>query len=157
MRFFSIKMTPVQSITDIILSSFLTNTAPQNTYLIVHYHLFYFNDHKYPKGSCSYEMDWPTSRHGHKYTKHNMSLNIIRGGSRAAATSKMECFFLIIVNGIQPLTIIIKHSILDVAAALDPPLIMIVICIKQYPSSIWSSIHEILKRHRGWVEKKFCL
>ena len=35
-------MTPVQSITDIILSSFLTNTAPQNTYLIVHYHLFYF-------------------------------------------------------------------------------------------------------------------
>ena len=50
-------MTPVQSITDIILSSFLTNTAPQNTYLIVHYQLFYFNDHKYPKGSCSYEMD----------------------------------------------------------------------------------------------------
>ena len=140
MRFFSIKMTPVQSITDIILSSFLTNTAPQNTYLIVHYHLFYFNDHKYPKGSCSYEMDWPTSRHGHKYTKHNMSLNIIRGGSRAAATSKME-----------------KHSILDVAAALDSHLIMIVICIKQYPSSIWSSIHEIVKRHRGWVEKKFCL
>ena len=140
MRFFSIKMTPVQSITDIILSSFLTNTAPQNTYLIVHYHLFYFNDHKYPKGSCSYEMDWPRSRHGHKYTKHNMSLNIIRGGSRAAATSKME-----------------KHSILDVAAALDSHLIMIVICIKQYPSSIWSSIHEIVKRHRGWVEKKFCL
>ena len=49
---------------------------------------------------------------------------IIRGGSRAAATSKMECF-MIIVNGIQPLTIIKKkHSILDVAAALDPPLII---------------------------------
>ena len=44
-----------------------------------------------------------------------------RGGSRAAATSKMECF-VIIVNGFQPLTIITKHSILDVAAALDPPL-----------------------------------
>ena len=29
---------------------------------------------------------------------------------------------LIIVNGFQPLTIITKHSILDIAAALDPPL-----------------------------------
>ena len=48
---------------------------------------------------------------------------IVRGGSRAAATSKMECF-LIIVNGFKPLTIIKKHSILDVAAALDPPLIV---------------------------------
>ena len=44
-----------------------------------------------------------------------------RGGSRATATSKMECF-VIIVNGFQPLTIITKHSILDVAAASDPPL-----------------------------------
>ena len=43
----------------------------------------------------------------------------IRGGSRAVATSKMECF-IIIVNGFQPLSIITKHSILDVAAALDP-------------------------------------
>ena len=43
------------------------------------------------------------------------------GGSRAAATSKMECF-MIIVNGWKPLTIITKHSILNVAAALDPPL-----------------------------------
>ena len=47
---------------------------------------------------------------------------IIREGSRAATTSKMECF-VIIVNGFLPLTIITKHSILDVAAALDPPLI----------------------------------
>ena len=46
--------------------------------------------------------------------------NIHRGGSRAAAKSKMERF-VIIVNGFQPLTIITKHSILDVAAALDPP------------------------------------
>ena len=44
-----------------------------------------------------------------------------RGGSRAAATSKMECF-VIIVNGWNPLTIITKHSILDVATALNPPL-----------------------------------
>ena len=44
-----------------------------------------------------------------------------RGGSRTAATSKMECV-VIIVNGFQPLTIITKRSILDVAAALDPPL-----------------------------------
>ena len=45
-----------------------------------------------------------------------------RGGPRAAATSKMERF-MIIVNGSKPLIIITKHSILDVAAALDPPLI----------------------------------
>ena len=48
-----------------------------------------------------------------------------RGGSRAAATSKMECF-VIIVNGFQPLTIITKHSILDVAVVLDPPVYKIV-------------------------------
>ena len=41
-----------------------------------------------------------------------------RGGSRDAATSKMECF-VIIVNCFQTLTIITKHSILDVAAVLD--------------------------------------
>ena len=44
-----------------------------------------------------------------------------RGGSRTAATSKMERL-VIIVNGWKPLTIITKRSILDVAAALDPPL-----------------------------------
>ena len=43
-----------------------------------------------------------------------------RGGSRTAATSKME-LFVIIVNGFQPLTIITKCSILDVATVLDPP------------------------------------
>ena len=42
----------------------------------------------------------------------------IRGGSGAAATSKMERF-VIILNGFQPLTIITKRSILDVAVALD--------------------------------------
>ena len=44
-----------------------------------------------------------------------------RGGSMAAAISKMERF-VIIVNGFQLLTIITKRSILDVAAVLDPPL-----------------------------------
>ena len=41
-----------------------------------------------------------------------------RGGSRVAATTKMEGF-VIIVNGFQPLNIITKRSILDVAAAPD--------------------------------------
>ena len=45
----------------------------------------------------------------------------IKGGSRAATTSKMECF-VIKLNGFQPLAIITKRSILDVAAALDLPL-----------------------------------
>ena len=49
---------------------------------------------------------------------------LVRGGSRAASTSKMERF-LIIVNGFQPLIIITKHSSLDVAAALDPPLLVL--------------------------------
>ena len=44
-----------------------------------------------------------------------------RGGSRTAAGSKKE-LFVIIVNGLKPLTIITKSSILDVAAILDPPL-----------------------------------
>ena len=49
---------------------------------------------------------------------------IIRGGSRTATTSKME-HFAIIVNGWKPLTTITKCSILDVAAILDPPLIIV--------------------------------
>ena len=40
--------------------------------------------------------------------------------------------FVIIVNGFQPLTIITKHSILDVAAALDPPLV--VLCLEKIKS-----------------------
>ena len=50
-----------------------------------------------------------------------ISQNSFRSGSRTAATSKME-LFMIIVNGFQPLTIITKRSVLDVAAVLDPPL-----------------------------------
>ena len=47
--------------------------------------------------------------------------NTSRRGSRAAATSKMERF-VIIVKDWKPLTIITKRSILDAAAVLDPPL-----------------------------------
>ena len=50
-------------------------------------------------------------------------IQYIRRGSRAAATSKMEQF-VIIVNSWKPLTIITKRSVLDVAAGLDPPLIL---------------------------------
>ena len=49
-----------------------------------------------------------------------------RGGSRTAATSKMKLpavnYYHKALHGFQPLTIITKHSILDVAAVLDPPL-----------------------------------
>ena len=51
-------------------------------------------------------------------------MSVSRVGSRTAVTSKMERF-VIIVNGFQPLTIITKRSILDVAAVLDPPLVSI--------------------------------
>ena len=34
---------------------------------------------------------------------------------------------------------------------------MMVICIKQHLSNIWSSIHEEVKQHWGWVEKKRCM
>ena len=63
---------------------------------------------------CNSKKIWNFNR-----TKFEM---ISRGGSMAAATSKMERF-VIIVNSFQPLTIITKRSILDVAAALDLPLI----------------------------------
>ena len=47
--------------------------------------------------------------------------NTSRDGSRTATASKMERF-VIIVNGRKSLSIITKHSILDVVAVLDPPL-----------------------------------
>ena len=46
----------------------------------------------------------------------------MRGGYRTAATFKIAVF-LIIVNGFQPLTIITKFSVFDVASVLDPPLV----------------------------------
>ena len=59
--------------------------------------------------------------------KYGKLLFDVRSGSGTAATSKMERF-VIIVNGWKPLTIITKHSILDAAAALDPPLDVIFDC-----------------------------
>ena len=59
---------------------------------------------------------------------------ISKGGSRTAATSKVE-LFVMIVNGFQPLSIIAKSSTLDVAAVLDLSLISMVlydICLKKY-------------------------
>ena len=44
-----------------------------------------------------------------------------RGRSRAAAASKTERF-VIIINCWKSVTIITKHSILDVVPTLDPPL-----------------------------------
>ena len=32
--------------------------------------------------------------------------------------------------------------------------IMMVVCIKQHLSNIWISIHEKVKQHWGWTEKK---
>ena len=53
-----------------------------------------------------------------------IATEVVRGGSRAAATSKGE-LFVIIVNGWKPLTFITKSSTLDVAAVLDPPLVVL--------------------------------
>ena len=34
---------------------------------------------------------------------------------------------------------------------------MMVICIKQHLRNIWSSVHEKINQHWGWVEKKCAL
>ena len=57
----------------------------------------------------------------HRFLVHYLFSKSHRGGSRTAATSKMDRL-VIIVNGWKLLTIITKCSILDVAAVLDPPL-----------------------------------
>ena len=36
-------------------------------------------------------------------------------------------------------------------------IMMTAICIKQHVSNIWSSIHEKVEQHWGWVEKNYCL
>ena len=46
---------------------------------------------------------------------------MFRGGSRTAATSKVERF-VILVNRWKPLAIITKRSVLEFSAVLDPPL-----------------------------------
>ena len=59
-----------------------------------------------------------------KCSEKQQPFQMYQRSSRTAATSKMEVF-VIIVNGFQPLTIITKCSILDVAAVLDPPLCIV--------------------------------
>ena len=61
-----------------------------------------------------------TPHHVVRLIGHQPRISVRRGGSRTAASSKME-HFVIIVNGWKPLTIITKRSILDIAAVLDPP------------------------------------
>ena len=34
---------------------------------------------------------------------------------------------------------------------------IMVMCIKQHLSNIWSSIHEIVQQHWGWIQKKAVL
>ena len=36
-------------------------------------------------------------------------------------------------------------------------IMMLILCNKQHLSNIWSSVHEKVKQHWGWVEKKRCL
>ena len=49
----------------------------------------------------------------------------MRVGSRTHVGSEVE-FFLIIVNGFQPLALVIRYSILDLEVVLDPPLFNII-------------------------------
>ena len=61
----------------------------------------------------------PTTVHTGSTPVFESTQRWIRVGSRTAATSKMERI-VILANGFQPLTIITKRSIFDVAAVLDP-------------------------------------
>ena len=72
--------------------------------------------------------EWDLFKVGSKKTWWSALRDVnVRGGSRAAATSKMERF-VIIINGLKPLTIITKRSLLDVEEALDLPLAVICFC-----------------------------
>ena len=70
-----------------------------------------------------FDVAWISRLYFEKHESLCFIYAIFRGGYRAAATSKME-HFVIIVNDWKPLTIITKRSILDVATALDRPLIL---------------------------------
>ena len=61
----------------------------------------------------------------------------IKNGSRTVATSKMECF-VIIANDWKPLTILIMHSILDIATALLWCLTTYTSNLKQCISLFWN-------------------
>ena len=76
-----------------------------------------------------------------------------RDGSRIAGTSKMERFVMI-VNDFRPLTIVTKRSILDVAAALDPPLGRLLLSIN-FTVKCELVLSELRKTvlHRGFILK----
>ena len=88
----------------------------------------------------------------HTIAVQSKKTNHSRDRSRAAATSKMECF-VIIVNGWKLLTIITKHSILDVAVALNPPLHRMKM-IGDIPMEISSRHRTNDVKHRGVPEGK---
>ena len=88
----------------------------------------------------------------------------MRGGSRTAATSKVE-LFVIIVDGWKLLTIITKSSTLDVAAVLDPPMTLAFFKAFYLSSSapdVRSKLSQIAPRdkgnslHRSEGVEKFC-
>ena len=66
---------------------------------------------------------------------------IARSGSRAAATSKMERFVIIVIT---------KRSILDVAAGLDPPLIAFRKYLKRCISQQGFRKLNLINRRLGW-------
>ena len=92
---------------------------------------------------------------------------IYRGGPRTAATSKMERF-VIIVNGWKPLTIILKRSISDVTAVLDPSLLItfsrttfaliqirrLSYCVKSVRIPSYSGLHFFhIFPHSDWIRR----
>ena len=65
--------------------------------------------------------------------------------------------FVIIVNGLQPLAIITKSSILDVAAVLDPPLVLtesLLSIVSNYVSQIKYHIYNVNLGDKNYVSKK---
>ena len=73
---------------------------------------------------------------------------MLRGESRATATSKMERF-VIIVNGWSPLTIITNRSILNVAAVLDSPLMLGCTCMRVCLCVCW---RPLLFPYQGFIQ-----
>ena len=73
-----------------------------------------------------------------------------RGGSKTAATSKMERF-VIIFNGWKSLTITTKPSILDVAAVLESPLNFKTLSV-YYNNYLWLSVLNITKSEIAYIE-----
>ena len=65
--------------------------------------------------------------------------DVTRGGSRTAATSKVDRF-VIIINGWNPLTITTKSSTLDVAAVLDPSLVTTDLNLTTLPNNIKNTV-----------------